>query len=258
MSADIFQRIDNAQKLDFGKVISDSINLFKKVWVEGLIHLLISIVVMIPFIILFYLPFLLVLGFQNKFNDIVSSSPEFDVAFIGFIIITAICYIILICVMQALMIGVLAHFYKVCKKTDLGLDIDTGGYFEYFKTKYFKKLFVLALSTIGIAIGATLLCYFPIFYVIVPLHLIVVIFAFNENLSVKEIIQASFKLGNKFWFVIFGLIFISGFMAQLGMFLCLIGIFFTAFFARIPAYFIYKDTIGFNEVLPLYDSPVLD
>ena len=82
----------------------------------------------------------------------------------------------------------------------------------------------------------------------VPLQLVVVIFAFNPDLSVSEIIKASFKLGHKYWFVIFGLMFISGFLAQLGMFLCFVGIFFFTFsFIYIPLYYVYKDSIGFED-----------
>ena len=82
----------------------------------------------------------------------------------------------------------------------------------------------------------------------VPLHLIVVIFAFNENLSVSDIINLSFKLGNKFWLLIFGLIIVSSLIAQLGFILCFVGLFITAFFIHIPIYYFYKETIGFKDV----------
>ena len=91
-----------------------------------------------------------------------------------------------------------------------------------------------------------MLCYLPIFYVMVPLQLMIVIFAFNDKLSVSDIISISFKLGNKFWLLVFGLIIVSSMIAQLGIIICFIGVFFTAYFAHIPIYYFYKETIGFN------------
>ena len=81
----------------------------------------------------------------------------------------------------------------------------------------------------------------------VPLQLLVLFFAFNPELSVSEIVKASFKLGNKYWLIIFGLTFISSLIAQIGILLCIVGVFFTAYFVHVPMYFLYKDTIGFDS-----------
>ena len=62
-----------------------------------------------------------------------------------------------------------------------------------------------------------------------------------------EIVKASIRLGNKNWFVIFGLIIVMGFIAELGIILCFVGIFFTAMLAKIPMYYMYKDGVGFSE-----------
>ena len=45
----------------------------------------------------------------------------------------------------------------------------------------------------------------------------------------------------------FALIFISSLIAQLGVILCFVGVFFTAYFVYIPIYYFYKETIGFTE-----------
>ena len=82
----------------------------------------------------------------------------------------------------------------------------------------------------------------------VPLSLLPVIYAFNPELSMSNLIKASFDLGNKKWFITFGLTIVAGFLAQIvGMLLCGIGIFFTASFAAIPIYFVYKEVIGFED-----------
>ena len=88
-----------------------------------------------------------------------------------------------------------------------------------------------------------MLCYLPIIYVSVPLSLMPVFYAFNPELSTSNIIKASFDLGNKKWFIIFGLTLVAGFMAMIAglLLLCGFGIFLTASFAAIPVYFIYKE-----------------
>jgi len=57
-------------------------------------------------------------------------------------------------------------------------------------------------------------------------------------------------LGNKNWLVIFGLVIVTGLVAQLGVIACYVGLFFTASLAKIPAYFMYKDAILGNTNLP--------
>ena len=55
-------------------------------------------------------------------------------------------------------------------------------------------------------------------------------------------------MGNKKWFITFGITLIAGLIAQMvGMLLCGIGVFVTYSFTMIPLYFIYKEVIGFDE-----------
>ena len=116
-----------------------------------------------------------------------------------------------------------------------------------FKKDYLGKAVLLGLMTAGISIVALLLCGLPMIYAAIPINFIPLFFAFNPELTAQEIIKASFKLGTKKWFLAFGLMFISGILAQfVGMMLCFVGIFFTASFSLIPQYFIYKKTIGFE------------
>ena len=63
-----------------------------------------------------------------------------------------------------------------------------------------------------------------------------------------KIVKASFKLGNKKWLLTFGLLFVSGLLAEIvGLLMCGIGILFTVAFVYHPTYLIYKDVIGFDE-----------
>ena len=82
----------------------------------------------------------------------------------------------------------------------------------------------------------------------VPVALINVIYALNPDMSASDIVKVGFKLGNKKWFITFGLMFVAGLVAQVvGMIMCFIGVFVTASFAYIPLYFMYKETLGINE-----------
>jgi hypothetical protein len=252
MEHPIFKKIENASKPDFGDILSKSFELFKKVWEQALYHVLVSMAAVIPVIIVVYVPYILFIFYFSsqgsyEYYDGYSYYNEPDIAaFWPFLVIYIIVVFILIFIVQAVVFGITAHFIKVLKKEDLGTNEDVGGYFDLIKKDY-KKLLLLSLASFGIAIAATLACYLPIFYVMVPLQLFVVFYAFHPELSVSELIKASFKLGNKFWLIIFGLVIISSMIAQLGIILCIIGVFFTAYFVHIPMYYVYKDSIGFND-----------
>tara|TARA_R100000306_G_scaffold5939_9_gene8409 strand:+ start:30387 stop:31154 length:768 start_codon:yes stop_codon:yes gene_type:complete len=245
MEHSIFQKIAQAPNLDFGDILSKSFNLFKKVWVEGTVHVLITLALSIPVMILAYVPLVPVMikSEQMPYGQEFNPFTEYPLpVIIGYFLL----FIVLMFVLQVFTYCVSAHFYKVVQKADTGKPMDTGGYFVFLK-RNFSKLFVLSLAAMGIAILATLLCYLPLFYVMVPLQLFVVVFAFNPELSVSQIVKASFKLGNKFWLIIFGLIIISGLIAQLGILLCFVGVFVTASFVHLPMYYVYKDAIGFDD-----------
>ncbi|MCW8980762.1 MULTISPECIES: hypothetical protein [Altibacter] len=260
MEHPIFSKIENANKPDFGDILSKSFELFKKVWEQALYHALMSMVVVIPMILLIYIPYIAFIFYMGGFDgynsyDTYGYYNEPDLTpYIPVLILYLIAVFILIFLVQAVVYGITAHFIRVLKKVDMGTTEDVGGYFDLIKGN-FKKLFMLSLATFGIAIAATLACYLPIFYVMVPLQLVVVFFAFHPELSVSEIIKASFKLGNKYWLTIFGLIIVAGLIAQLGLLLCLVGVFVTAFFVHIPMYFIYKDTVGMGLVTDRNTTP---
>ena len=61
-------------------------------------------------------------------------------------------------------------------------------------------------------------------------------------------VKASFALGNKNWLVIFGLVLVTGIVAELGFLLCCVGVLFTAMLSKVPTYYMYKDGVGFNEI----------
>ena len=234
-------KIETAKDLDFGDIFSKSIELFKKVWLQGLVTLLLTFAMMIPFYIIMYLP-LIAMGVLDP--EAMQQAGEPDLAMlIPF-------YLVMLVVMFFAMVigfGLKSAFYRICKSKDLN-ESSKDDYFYFFKKPYLGKTVKLAAMTFGISLLAMLLCVLPIIYVMVPIALMNVIYAFNPDMSASDIVKVGFKLGNKKWLITFGLMFVAGLLAQLvGMIMCFIGIFVTASFAAIPLYFIYKETLGISE-----------
>ncbi len=243
MFSELQLKIQKAKELDFGKIFNDSIELFKKVWVQGLVMLLLTMVMMIPFYILMYVP-LIAMGIFNPEGMEQGMPPEEVFAFmIPF-------YLLMIVFSFFAMIigfGMKAGFYRICKTKDFN-EATSDDYFYFFKKPYLGKTIKMAAATAGISFLAMLLCVFPVFYVMIPVALMNVIYAFNPDLSVSNIVKAGFDLGNRKWLITFGLILVSGILAQLvGMLMCFVGVVITASFAYVPPYFIYKETIGFDD-----------
>jgi hypothetical protein len=200
---------------------------------------------MVPFYIIMYLP-MLAMGFidpqsfQNMEN-IQDFTPLLMVPFFIFIFLFSFFAMVI-------SFGMKASFYRICKLKDLE-EMGADDYFYYLKKPYLGKVIKLSLATFGITILAVLLCVLPVFYVMVPVALMNVIFAFNPDLSTSEIIKAGFRLGNKKWLLTFGLMIISGFLAGIvGLLMCCIGIYVTTSFGYLPVYFIYKDSVGFDKI----------
>ncbi len=246
MQQDILQKIENATSPDFGNILSNSFELFKKTWVDSFLHLLITLLVIIPVMFLIYIPFIPALLLGAEGGDITQYNPTFGYSIIGILGFSTMYFIVIVFV-QTISFAITAHFFKVLKIKDLDSNEEDRGYFAYLKGNGFKKVVVLSIAMFGISVAAMLLCIVPLFYVMVPLQLLIVVFAFNPKLSVSDLLTVSFKLGNKFWLLVFALILIASLIAQLGVILCIVGVFFTAYFSYIPLYYFYKETIGFEE-----------
>lgn len=239
--AEIQSRIANARELDFGTIFNQSIELFKKVWLQGLLTLIITGAMMVPFYILLYLP-MIAMGVIDPESFQPGRDPNVLIMlpFFLFMIVFMFFAMFLSFTMQA-------AFFKICRQKDLNL-VASDDYFYFFKKRYVGKVFKLSLASVGISLLATLLCVLPLFYVMVPLSFFSVMFAFNPELSASDIIKASFDLGNKKWLLTFGLVIVSSILAQIvGLLMCCIGIFVTAYFVYLPVYFIFKEVVGFDD-----------
>lgn len=238
----LHDKINEAKDLDFGTIFSESIELFKKVWLQGLIITLLSFLMVVPFYVILYLPFI-AMGVLNP--DGLENGGQFNFAvFIPFYIIG----FIVVCFAMIISFGLKAAFFRIIKTKDLN-NLNGDDYFFFFKKPYLGRTCKLAVISLGLLILAYVVCVFPIIYMMVPVTIINVIYAFNPDIKSSGIINASFKLGNKKWLLLFGLIIISSMLAAIvGILFCGFGVVVTTAFAYIPVYLVYKKSIGFNQI----------
>ncbi|MCF7559047.1 hypothetical protein L3X39_00235 [Sabulilitoribacter multivorans] len=244
------EKIKNAKALDFGTILSEVIELFKKVWLKGFLT------VLLIFLCAFVIGFLFsVIGLSTNiynFND--GINLETFTSFYSMNVLYSLPQTILGSVVS---IGFLASFYRICKNYVMK-DEDNNDYFYFFSNGYFSKIFMLGIIYGLIATIAQLLLVIPYIYVFVPISYFSVIFAFNPDLSETEIVKASFALGNKKWLISFGLIFVSAILGMLGVIACFIGVLFTISIVYLPVFYVYKEVIGFEDVSEIEQIGVKD
>lgn len=239
--AQYIERIKLKSDLEFGSIFNRSIELFKKVWLPGVLTLLLTLVTMLPFYIILYIPMIATgITDPDAFRD---NEMPLTVAIAMGILSPFFAIAVTTCAL-----ALNAAFLKICRQRDNGEE-SNDDYFFFFKQGRLGKVFMLALYIFLLAILGLLACGIGLFYVIVPLSLIPAFLAFSEELSALEMVKASFTLGNKNWLVIFGLLFVMGIVAELGLLLCCVGILLTAMLSKVPTYYMYKDGVGFgNEI----------
>ncbi|MFD0863755.1 hypothetical protein ACFQ1M_16185 [Sungkyunkwania multivorans] len=238
-------KIDVAPKLDFGHIFSESIELFKKVWLQGVLLLIFSIILLIPIFIIVYAPLLAFVYAQESGTiDFENDAFASGTLSIGLVILV----LALIIVVSVVQTGLIAGFYRICKDIDHGKEVNSGHFFTFLKKEYFGKILGLSLLTLLISIVAMALCLIPFIYAFVPLSFIVPIFAFNPQFRISEIVTLAFRLGNKFWLVAFGLLFIIGVgVGLISQITCGLGGIFLGCFGYLPTYVIYKQVCGFED-----------
>ncbi len=253
----LLEKINNARALDFGTIFSSSIELFKKTWMQGFLLQVFTIIIMIPLIIILYIPLFTMIFTQARSGN---SNPEmYSDFFTGMSFLYILFVIVGIFVLGAVQLALNAAFFRIMRALDEGNTITTSDFFYFLNKKYLSKAFMLMLVTmlitcivgfvVIILLVPTLFLSMLIFlYLLVPLSFFTIIFAFNTELNVGDIVKLSFKLGHKKWLIAFGLIFVSSLLAEIvGVLLCGVGTLFTAAFVYHPVYMIYKDVIGFNN-----------
>ncbi|WNH11134.1 hypothetical protein [Thalassobellus suaedae] len=235
----LLKKIDNAPALDFGTIINDCVELYKKVWLKGFLMVLFIVIAGI-LIGLFFSA--IGLGTQTDLFENGFNFKSFS-KFYSMNAIYSLPQTILTSTLTLLFVGA---FYRICKQVDSGIN-ENDDYFYFFKKEYFSKIFMLGIIYAAIATVAQVLFMIPYIYVFVPLSYFAIVLANNPDFTETEIIKASFAIGNKKWLITFGTMFIAGIIAMLGILGCGIGLLFTLSIVYFPVFFIYKEVVGFEE-----------
>ena len=238
----IKQKIQASHPVDFGTVFNQSIELFKQTWAQGLIMMVLLIVSILVIEFIIIVPLIGLASASGSLNDI--NLQEFS--FLLLLLVLVLVFLFFAAIIT-LVNGLLGGLYIVYKKADHNELYSTNDLFTLLKGDKIFKTFKVSLLQMLITIGSVLLCFFPIIYTAIPISYIIVIYAFNPELSSTEIVSLAFALGNKNWFETFLLRIVISFVAMLGLFLCGIGYFATFAIVLIPMYYVYKHAVGFKE-----------
>ena len=240
--SEIQSKINSAKALDFGDVISQCIDLFKKFWVQGLLTIIIIAVITVPIALISQF----ILGILGVATERAIQFEDFSMeklyGLFGINSLYNAPFTIITAFFQILILGA---FYRIIKLKDVE-NSTSEDYFYFFKSEYFVKALMLAVIHTGIGLISQFLCFIPYIYAVVPLMYFSVIFAFNSENSVEDIVKASFLIGNKKWLLTFGSLFVCGILGMLGVIACVIGVIFTISIAYFPSYVIYKEVVGFD------------
>ena len=249
----LLNKIQASKSIDFGDLFNESLALFKKIWVQGLLLQLFSLIIMLPFIVVFYIPyFSLILDASS--NHTMDYSEINQTIFGGFGLYMILAYLAVFILSLASSLLYLG-FYRIVKEMDHGKAYVASDFFYFFKSPLLGKAIVLLLVYTGIAVLAALLCFFPLIYAIIPLMFMLPVFAYNSHLSISETVKVAFALGNKKWGItILTLILNMILFYVVSLVTCGIGTLFFSCFLYLPQYIIYKKVIGFDTPESLVQS----
>lgn len=244
--SEIQQRINNAPALDFGDIFNKSIELFKKCWLYAFLLELFILVITLPFIIVLYVPLMAAILAQSKSGQF--DSDIFGSLFAGFTVFYLFIFILGILAATVFQLALQAAFFRIIRHIDEGKIVNASDMFYFLKGNYFGSVTLLMLATILISIIAALLCYVPLIYAIIPISFFAIVFAFNSDMTIGDVVKISFSLGTKKWLISFGLFIVAYFLVIiLTLLTCGIGSLFFSPFVYLPLYFVYKQVVGFDS-----------
>ena len=238
--SEIQSKIQNAQHLDFGKILDLTINMFKEVWLKG--FLMVLIIAVVTIVLTFFFTFIGLESGAYEFNW--NEGFQFNTSYNNSLsLIYSLPQGIIV---GSISIGLMAGFYRIVKQVDLN-EMQKDDFFYYFQGTYISKVFMLGIIYALIATIAQLMFFIPYIYAFVPLSFFAVVFSNNPELTETEIVKLSFNIGTKKWLLTFGLLFITGILGMLGIIACGIGLLFTISIMYLPVYFVYRDVVGFED-----------
>lgn len=250
----IQDKINNVKHLDFGDILGDSLNLFKKTWLQGFVFFLIAIIALIPFFAAIYMPiYKSVLEEINNGAD-PSQLSSLDMDSFRLMVIG------LGVIISFFMVPLTASFYRIVKKIDFKEDFSFKDFFYFFKNDYLAKIAAIVSLTVLVSLinyGLEMALpelFVGILNIVLSLVfnmlslLMIVLMAFNPELSPSEVINLAISLGLKKGLLILGLLIVAAIIGSLGVIACGIGMLFTFSIVYLPNYHIYKEVIGFDDI----------
>ena len=230
--------------ISIGTLFGESLALFQKVWLQGLLLQVLTILVLYGLTIILYIPMLGAVFVMDE-----SSSMEDAMPVIIFTVVLFLFYVFVFLAVMVFQVGLIAAFYRILRLRDRGLTAEKGVNFGmFFKKKYLLKLILIGIINLVMISIAGVLFVVPALFVIIPIQFVILFFAFHPDLSLKELYILAFSLGTIKWgstFVVFAGLFI---LSLAGVFLCFFGVLATVSIGLIPVYLVYKEVVGFREV----------
>ena len=238
-------------ELDFGTVLEKAFNIYKKiVGIAGVSMIILGIIycaIILGLIAIF-------VGF-NAFNE---AMTNFKITEYSITIILG--YLLFMAVFSGVSANFTAGIYQMAYAANSNKQYEIGTLFHYFKTIYFKELFLS-----GVIIASVSGCFGLLFqflnmefvgmiitYTIAFLTTLTIPIIIFSNLKAIDAISLSFKLVTKNFLIILGLLIVAIILTALGFIGLCIGIFFTLPLMYSTIFCIY------NEILPIRETNIID
>jgi len=145
---DLTAKIMEHNPLDFGNIFGRSIELFKKVWLQGFLTLLLTFALILPFYILLYIPLISAGITDSEMLKSEEISPALAIA---------ILFTVLLLGTMTISTALNAAFLRIFHLKDIG-STEADDYFFFLKNGRWKKSLVLGLFVFGLSVVGMVLC----------------------------------------------------------------------------------------------------
>ncbi|HLP64645.1 hypothetical protein [Flavobacterium sp.] len=240
-----------SNELDFGIILEKSFNNYKKI--VGIAGVSILILVIIYFALVFGL-IAAAFGFVG-FNEAMTTFKITDYS-----ITIIIGYLLFMAIFSGISANFTAGIYQMAYAANSNKQYEVGTLFYYFKTKYFKELFLSGVIIAVITGCLTLLFQYLnteligviVTYTITFFTMLTIPIIIFSNLKAIDAITLSLKLIANNFLIILGLVIVAFILSMLGLVGLCIGIFFTLPLIYSTIFCIY------NEILPIRETNIID
>lgn len=244
MTKRINQVVQDGYYLDFSTVIEKAFENYKKIALVGGLAFLIIMIAAFAF-------FGSIAAIAFGAADMMGTLTEFNP--MNFSVVGILIYFLIMIAFAGLTAPIGAGFFKLAHLAQTNKHFSVGTIFDYYKTSYFKELFVaasvLAIINFAFATGFELLA-FPIIgslltYVVAFFTMLAVPLIIYGEQKALDAIVISIKLVSKQWLILLGLAIVSVIFMLVGLIGLCIGILFT-----FPFWYSFLYT-AYNSILPI-------